>query len=65
MALIAIAAFFYAFVWPIVKNNLESQTKCAAAQCNCAPGTSCECTYYVTATTTEMVRCTVKDTATT
>ena len=35
VAIAAVAAFFYAFIWPIVKNNLNRQNLCSAAySCN-------------------------------
>ena len=41
VAIAAVAAFFYAFVWPAIKNNLNRNTYCAAAySCN-ADRTSC------------------------
>ena len=36
VAIAAIGAFFYAVIWPKVKNNIETSTKCANAVCsNC------------------------------
>lgn len=36
VAIAAIAAFFYAFVWPAIKNNITSSTRCSQAVCsNC------------------------------
>lgn len=34
VAIAAVAAFFYAFVWPSIKRNIEANTHCATAQCN-------------------------------
>ncbi len=31
VAIAAVAAFFYAFVWPAIKNNINRQTYCATA----------------------------------
>jgi hypothetical protein len=31
VAIAAVAAFFYAFVWPTIKNNINRNTNCAAA----------------------------------
>lgn len=43
VAIAAVAAFFYAFVWPAIKNNITSGTNCASAYgCN-ADGSKC---YY-------------------
>lgn len=41
VAIAAVAAFFYAFVWPAIKNNINRNTYCAAAyNCN-ADRSSC------------------------
>lgn len=34
VAIAAVAAFFYAIVWPAVKGNITSATKCSAATCS-------------------------------
>lgn len=34
VAIAAVAAFFYAFVWPSIKNNVTRNTVCATAVCN-------------------------------
>ena len=46
VAIAAVAAFFYAFVWPGIKNSISRNTKCANAICpaNCTDST-CSCTY--------------------
>ena len=45
VAIAAVAAFFYAFVWPAIQSSIESNTRCAAAQnCQCS-GDECECQY--------------------
>lgn len=33
VAIAAVGAFFYAFVWPAIKGNITSSTKCSAATC--------------------------------
>ena len=33
VAIAAIAAFFYAFIWPAIKNNLLQTTHCSSATC--------------------------------
>lgn len=39
VAIAAVAAFFYAFVWPAIQNTIERNTKCAAAyDCHQLPG---------------------------
>ena len=46
VAIAAVAAFFYAFVWPAIKNNIARNTHCANAICDktCKSGV-CKCTY--------------------
>ncbi len=34
VAIAAVAAFFYAFVWPTVKQNIINSTKCSNAICD-------------------------------
>ena len=34
VAIAAVAAFFYAFVWPSIKNSIIASTNCASAQCS-------------------------------
>lgn len=50
VAIAAIAAFFYAFIWPAIKNNLAQTTYCSSAICeNCtvtgSKRTCTNCTY--------------------
>ena len=33
VAIAAIAAFFYAFVWPAIRNNIERSQRCNSAVC--------------------------------
>ena len=42
VAIAAIAAFFYAFIWPGIKNTITQSTYCASA--NCTNGND-NCTY--------------------
>lgn len=47
VAIAAVAAFFYAFVWPAVRINIINSTKCASA-INCVPetaGKTVKCDY--------------------
>ena len=37
VAIAAVGAFFYAFIWPRVKSNISNSTECANAVC-----TSCQ-----------------------
>ena len=34
VAIAAVGAFFYAFVWPSIKNSITSSTNCAMATCD-------------------------------
>lgn len=34
VAIAAVAAFFYAFVWPRIKSSIEASTNCATATCD-------------------------------
>lgn len=33
MAVAALMAFFYTLIWPMLRNNISANTKCAAAVC--------------------------------
>ena len=57
VAIAAIGAFFYAFVWPALKNNIQNSQKCANAICNNCTGTSCTCTYINEEGTAQDVIC--------
>ena len=48
VAIAAVGAFFYAFIWPSIKANLLAQTHCSSAvQCKCEEGEKkCTCKYY-------------------
>ena len=61
VAIAAIAAFFYAFVWPSIKNSINSSTKCSSAICpaTCTSGV-CQCTYYE-GSSSEKVNCKVQN----
>ncbi len=47
VAIAAVGAFFYVFVWPAIQGSIEQNTRCAAAQaCTTnADGTSMTCSY--------------------
>lgn len=62
VAIAAVAAFFYAFIWPVIKNSINTATKCSAAICpaTCSTGT-CACTYYDEANNAETVMCKVEN----
>ncbi len=64
VAIAAVAAFFYAFVWPTVRNSITNNTKCAAAQCtNCDEGVggTRTCTGCSIPGESETFSCTYKD----
>ena len=60
VAIAAIAAFFYAFVWPVLRNNIQNAQKCASAICNDCSGTVCSC-YYIDGDETQEIKCQKKD----
>ena len=46
VAIAAVAAFFYAFIWPSIQNNIETSTKCSRViNCTGCNGETCSCTY--------------------
>lgn len=57
VAIAAVAAFFYAFIWPSIKTNILNSTKCSAATtCQCT-GKTCNCTYWDENNTAQTVTC--------
>lgn len=46
VAIAAVAAFFYAFVWPSIKASIQASTYCATAICENCSGDTCNCTAY-------------------
>ena len=47
LAIAAIGAFFYLFVWPALQGNISKGTKCANAVCTgTCSGKVQSCTYY-------------------
>lgn len=46
VAIAAVAAFFYAFVWPAIKSTIQASTYCAMAVCTDAEMS--DCTAYET-----------------
>ena len=61
VAIAAIAAFFYALVWPAIKANVINSQKCASAICNCASTEKyCTCQYVNENKQTEDVTCAMK-----
>lgn len=58
VAIAAVAAFFYAFVWPGIKASIESNTHCANAICpSTCTGDTCTCTYIDESNNTQQVTC--------
>ena len=50
VAIAAVAAFFYAFIWPGIQQSIERSTYCATASCGeCTDSSNgkqkCQCTY--------------------
>lgn len=43
VAIAAVAAFFYAFVWPGIQASIKASTYCASANCE---ADNKNCTYY-------------------
>lgn len=62
VAIAAIGAFFYAFVWPAIKANINRTTKCANAICpsSCVTG-ACSCTYINETGGAESITCNVEN----
>ncbi len=65
VAIAAVGAFFYAFIWPRVKSNISKSTECANAVCqSCSvQGNSRVCTGCTSSDGEEIKgNCTYKDT---
>ena len=59
VAIAAVAAFFYAFVWPAIKANINRNTNCANAICPATCTASvCSCQYVDNNGSTQSVSCT-------
>lgn len=58
VAIAAVAAFFYAFVWPGIKSSINRNTLCANATCpsTCTTDT-CTCTYIKDDGSTDTITC--------
>lgn len=63
VAIAAVAAFFYAFVWPSIKTSITNATACANAICpsTCAEGQVCACSYIDDSGNASTVNCKVKN----
>ncbi len=44
VAIAAVAAFFYAFIWPGIRNSINQSTYCSMASCNDEEHEDC---YYM------------------
>lgn len=69
VAIAAVAAFFYAFVWPSIKNSITQNTNCSNAVCSGCTVTNgkrvCNsCTYYDENNQQQTITCTFNDTTT-
>lgn len=57
VAIAAVAAFFYAFIWPNIKANINRNTLCSqATNCDCS-GNTCQCTYIDENNAAQSVTC--------
>ena len=60
VAIAAIGAFFYAFVWPAIQASIKQSTRCSnAVGCDCSAEDTCQCSYYLDDGTisTEKITC--------
>lgn len=58
VAIAAVAAFFYAFIWPSIKTNILNSTKCSSAyNCTCTNGKTCSCIYMNEKQKEESITC--------
>ena len=59
VAIAAVAAFFYAFVWPSIQNSIEASTNCSMANCpGAASNDFTNCTYMDKENNQKTVDCT-------
>lgn len=58
VAIAAVGAFFYAFIWPGIQKSIKRNTNCSNAVCpeNCT-GKTCQCTYIDDKDQTQTVTC--------
>ena len=61
VAIAAVGAFFYAFIWPQISNSIKNNTKCSDAVCPSGCTGTCKCTYINDKQETEEITCKVKD----
>ena len=45
VAIAAVAAFFYAFVWPSIKKTIQRNQQCSSATACSCNGDTCQCKY--------------------
>ena len=60
VAIAAVGAFFYAFVWPQISKSIKNNTKCADAICDDGCTGSCKCQYIDDEGNPETITCKVK-----
>jgi len=68
VAIAAVGAFFYAFIWPGIQQSIERSTYCATASCGECEASSngkqkCKCTYTDKAGTEKEIDCEFQYTA--
>ncbi len=57
VAIAAVAAFFYAFIWPSIQTNILNSAKCSSAySCDCK-GNTCDCLYLDDSQQEQKVKC--------
>ncbi len=61
LAVAALAAFFYTILWPLMRDNFNSNSKCAHAICecddSCQNGSMAKCTYINKKGETSNIEC--------
>lgn len=60
VAIAAVGAFFYAFIWPQVSKSIKKNTKCADAYCEPGCVGNCKCDYTDDEGNQETIYCKVK-----
>ena len=58
VAIAAVGAFFYAFIWPAIQRSVKNNTRCSDAICpsSCTSGT-CECQWINDNGVAETIHC--------
>lgn len=57
VAIAAIGVLFTTVVWPSIKTNITTRTKCSQAFCTSCDNGSCQCTYYDEDGTASTITC--------